>query len=58
MTADCPDCGETLQEERNQLTDDEYTEVLDCPECDFGLETMSNLAWRDRHSTAVGGGSA
>lgn len=51
--ADCPDCGTTLDESRNQLTEDEYTGILDCPNCDFGLESMSNLAARDR----LGGGA-
>lgn len=46
--AECPDCGAALREERNQLTGREYTEVLDCPDCEFGLGSMSNLAWRDR----------
>ena len=44
---ECPDCGTGLREERNQLTESEYTTVLDCPTCDFGLESMSNLAAKE-----------
>lgn len=50
--ADCPDCGTPLDESRNLLTESEHTDVLDCPACPFGIETMSNLAARDR----LGGG--
>lgn len=44
----CPDCGTTVDVTINELSDDEYTAVLSCPACEFGLETESNLAARDR----------
>lgn len=45
---ECPDCGATLFERRNWLTDDEYTTEIDCSVCEFSIETQSNLVGRDR----------
>lgn len=39
----CPDCNAEIDVEKNHLTDEEYTTIMDCPACDFGIETESNL---------------
>jgi predicted RNA-binding Zn-ribbon protein involved in translation (DUF1610 family) len=44
----CPDCGGRVNRFTNHLTEDEHTTVYECQDCDFGLETVSNLAARDR----------
>lgn len=43
----CPECGGAVDERRNQLTDQEFTTVLDCRECDWVIETESNLVGRE-----------
>lgn len=45
---ECPDCGGATERWRNDLSDNEYTVSVSCTECDFEIETESNLARRDR----------
>lgn len=45
---ECPDCETELDEEKNHLTDDEWTVIISCPSCDFELETESNLVYQER----------
>ena len=44
----CRDCDATTNLWYNQLSEKEYTVIIDCPDCDFQLETESNLAREDR----------
>lgn len=43
----CPDCGAGVEIEQNHLTEEEYTIVMSCLECDYEVETESNLVARD-----------
>lgn len=45
---DCQKCGTTTNLWCNQLSDDEHTVIIDCPDCDFQIETESNLAHEAR----------
>jgi len=44
----CPECDGEAKNEKNHLSEDEYTYIITCTDCDFRLETMSNLAERAR----------
>lgn len=45
---DCPDCNTELNEEKNHLTEEEWTIVISCESCGFELETESNLVYQER----------
>lgn len=45
---ECPECGATCRSGTNWITDEEHTGIWDCPECDFIIETSSNLAYESR----------
>lgn len=45
---ECPDCETDLNEEKNHLTDEEWTVIISCPSCNFELETESNLVHQER----------
>lgn len=46
----CPECGDELREERNQLSEDEWSVIISCESscCSFSLETESNISYRER----------
>lgn len=44
----CPDCGADVDVEKNELSADEHTHVMSCTNCDWEIETMSNLAGKNR----------
>lgn len=45
---DCYQCGAATEWWINPLTDEEYTSIISCTECEFIIESESNLAARDR----------
>jgi hypothetical protein len=44
----CPDCQSEISEQKNYLTDEEWTVILSCQSCSFEIETESNLVSQDR----------
>lgn len=48
FTPDCPDCGSKTEVSKNQLTPEEYTSIIDCPNCAFVIESESNLAAQEK----------
>ncbi len=45
---ECPDCGAETEWWLHPLTEKEHTSIISCTECEFRIESMSNLAARDR----------
>jgi len=47
-TTNCPDCGGRVVHYKRYLAEDELTTVRSCLNCEFKIETESNLAKADR----------